>query len=58
MDLKLNNKVAVVLAASKGLGRAIAAALSAEGAKVIIGSRDETELAKQPPKYNSSPVTR
>ena len=46
MDLKLNNKVAVVLAASKGLGRAIAAALSAEGAKVIIGSRDETELAK------------
>jgi 3-oxoacyl-[acyl-carrier protein] reductase len=46
MDLKLNNKVAVVLAASKGLGRAVAAALSAEGAKVIIGSRDETELAK------------
>jgi 3-oxoacyl-[acyl-carrier protein] reductase len=46
MDLKLNNKVAVVLAASKGLGKAIATALSAEGAKVIIGSRDEAELAK------------
>jgi 3-oxoacyl-[acyl-carrier protein] reductase len=46
MDLKLNNKVAIVLAASKGLGRAVATALSAEGAKVIIGSRDETELAK------------
>jgi 3-oxoacyl-[acyl-carrier protein] reductase len=46
MDLKLNNKVAVVLAASKGLGEAIATALSAEGAKVIIGSRDETELNK------------
>jgi len=44
MDLKLDNKVAVVLAASKGLGKAIATALSAEGAKVIIGSRDENEL--------------
>jgi 3-oxoacyl-[acyl-carrier protein] reductase len=46
MDLKLTNKVAIVLAASKGLGRAIATALSAEGAKVIIGSRDEDELKK------------
>jgi len=44
MDLKLNNKVAIVLAASKGLGKAIAMALSAEGAKVIIGSRDEALL--------------
>lgn len=46
MDLKLNNKVAIVLAASKGLGKAIATALSAEGAKVIISSRDEMELNK------------
>ncbi|WP_259066745.1 SDR family NAD(P)-dependent oxidoreductase [Mucilaginibacter sp. X4EP1] len=46
MDLKLTNKVAIVLAASKGLGKAIATALSAEGAKVIIGSRDEGELKK------------
>jgi len=46
MDLKLTNKVAIVLAASKGLGKAIAIALSSEGAKVIIGSRDEGELKK------------
>jgi len=46
MDLQLNNKVAIVLASSKGLGKAIATALSVEGAKVIIGSRDETELRK------------
>jgi 3-oxoacyl-[acyl-carrier protein] reductase len=46
MDLQLTNKVAIVLAASKGLGKAIATALSAEGAKVIIGSRDEMELNK------------
>jgi 3-oxoacyl-[acyl-carrier protein] reductase len=46
MDLKLKDKVAIVLAASKGLGRAIATTLSAEGAKVIIGSRDKEELTK------------
>ena len=46
MDLKLDNKAAIVLAASKGLGKAIAAALSAEGAKVIIGSRDVNELER------------
>jgi 3-oxoacyl-[acyl-carrier protein] reductase len=46
MNLHLNNKVALILAASKGLGRAIATGLSAEGAKVVIGSRDEAELKK------------
>jgi 3-oxoacyl-[acyl-carrier protein] reductase len=46
MDLKLTNKVAIVLAASKGLGKAIATTLSFEGAKVIIGSRDANELNK------------
>jgi len=46
MDLKLKDKVALVLAASKGLGRASALALSAEGAKVAICSRNEDELKK------------
>ncbi|MFD0794794.1 SDR family NAD(P)-dependent oxidoreductase [Mucilaginibacter litoreus] len=46
MDLKLTNKVAIVLAASKGLGKAIALALAAEGARVVIGSRSQTELNK------------
>lgn len=46
MDLKLTNKVAVVLAASKGLGKAIATTLSQEGAKVVIGSRNQEELEK------------
>jgi len=44
MDLKLKGKVAIVLAASKGLGRAIATSLSAEGALVVIGSRNGPEL--------------
>jgi NADP-dependent 3-hydroxy acid dehydrogenase YdfG len=40
MDLGLREKVALVLAASKGLGRASAAALAAEGAAVTIGARN------------------
>lgn len=53
MDLKLTGKVAIVLAASKGLGKAIATTLSAEGAKVIIGSRDEAELTKTAEEINA-----
>ncbi|NCD68710.1 SDR family oxidoreductase [Mucilaginibacter agri] len=44
MDLKLSNKIAIVLAASKGLGRAIATTLADEGATVIISSRNQEQL--------------
>jgi 3-oxoacyl-[acyl-carrier protein] reductase len=46
VDLGLNGKVAVVAASSKGLGRATAARLAAEGASVVVSSRDEAALAK------------
>lgn len=45
MDLNLSGKVALVTAASRGLGKAIAAELSREGAQVIICSRDEARIA-------------
>jgi NAD(P)-dependent dehydrogenase (short-subunit alcohol dehydrogenase family) len=44
MDLKLSGKVAVVTAASKGIGLAIVKALSAEGAHVVAGARDIASL--------------
>jgi 3-oxoacyl-[acyl-carrier protein] reductase len=46
MDLGLSNKSALVLAASKGLGKACALALAREGASVMIGSRDPAQLEK------------
>jgi 3-oxoacyl-[acyl-carrier protein] reductase len=44
MDLGLGGRLAVVTGGSKGLGRAIAAELLAEGAQVVICSRHEAEL--------------
>lgn len=41
MDLGLQGKVALVLAASKGLGRACATALATEGTSVTIGARHQ-----------------
>lgn len=46
MDLGLDGKVALVTASSKGLGRAAAMALSAEGAGVVICARTEETLRR------------
>src|ERR1041385_3400547 len=51
MDLGISGRVAMVAAASKGLGRAIAEALSAEGCRLSVSARtmesrrDATTLA-------------
>jgi len=44
MDLGLRGKVALVAAASKGLGRAVAEELAAEGARVVICARGRDAL--------------
>ncbi len=44
MDLRLKDRRALVTAASRGLGRACAEALAAEGAKVFISSRDAAAI--------------
>jgi 3-oxoacyl-[acyl-carrier protein] reductase len=44
MDLGLRDRVAIVTAASKGLGRGTAEALAGEGAKVLLNARNATAL--------------
>lgn len=46
MDLQLKGKSVVVLASSKGLGKAISTEFAKEGAHVLISSRSEEELEK------------
>ncbi len=42
----LTGKLSLVTGASRGIGRAIAKALAAEGATVVLGARDEAKLAE------------
>ena len=44
MDYQLQGRVALVNAASRGIGRAIAEALAAEGVRVVISSRNQEEI--------------
>ena len=44
MDLELQDKVAIVGGASKGLGRACAEVLAQEGVKVVMCSRTQADL--------------
>jgi len=44
MNLGLEGRIALVMGASRGIGRAIAAALASEGAKVAIASRSAEKL--------------
>ena len=46
MDLELKDKVAIVGGASKGLGRACAEVLAAEGATVVMCSRTAADLER------------
>ena len=44
MDLELTGRVAIVAGGSRGIGRATALALAAEGCRVAIAARDAEQL--------------
>jgi 3-oxoacyl-[acyl-carrier protein] reductase len=46
VDLGIEGRVALVLGASRGIGRAVAAALGREGARVALAARSEATLAE------------
>jgi 3-oxoacyl-[acyl-carrier protein] reductase len=46
MELGIDGRVALVMGASRGIGRGIGAALAREGARVVLSSRSEERLAE------------
>jgi 3-oxoacyl-[acyl-carrier protein] reductase len=55
MDLGLEGKVALVGGASQGIGRAIAAELAAEGARVAISSRSRERIERTAAEIGATP---
>lgn len=55
MDLQLTGRVALVTAASRGLGRACALALASEGMRVAIAARDNEALAALAKEIDAGP---
>jgi short-subunit dehydrogenase len=54
--MNINNKVAIVTGASEGIGKAIAEALAAKGAKLILAARNEQKLAELAHKLGNGAV--
>jgi 3-oxoacyl-[acyl-carrier protein] reductase len=54
MDLGLRDRVAIVTGSSRGIGRAIATALVAEGAQVVLNARGEEALRETQRELGSS----
>ncbi|HIE16571.1 MAG TPA: SDR family oxidoreductase [Dehalococcoidia bacterium] len=58
MDLGIAGKIAIVAAASKGMGKAVAVGLAREGAHLAICARGESELKKTTREITSSTSAR
>jgi len=58
MNLHLANQVAFIAGSSRGIGRAIAAALLAEGARIVLTGRDHEDLTRTHEELASTPELR
>ena len=58
MDLQLNGQKALITGATKGIGRAIADTLAAEGCNVAICARNESDVADAVSELQSSIKTK
>ena len=58
MELELKNKVAIVGGASKGLGRACAQVLADEGVKLVMCSRNQSDLERAAQEIRNIPPQR
>lgn len=56
MDLGLKGKIALVTSSSRGIGKAIALGLAAEGCQVFICSRHPENLAKTAKEIQEKPI--
>ena len=56
MDLGLQGRTALVLAASSGLGLGVARGLAAEGARVLIAGRSRERLEEAGASFEAEPV--
>ena len=60
MDLGFKGRVAIVTGASRGIGKAIALALAAEGAETVLAAQKKRELdetASEIGRYGPAPLT-
>jgi 3-oxoacyl-[acyl-carrier protein] reductase len=57
MDYQLTGRVAVVNAASRGLGRGVAEALAAEGARLVISSRTQADIERAAEQISAAHAT-
>jgi 3-oxoacyl-[acyl-carrier protein] reductase len=57
MDYQLSGRVAIVNAASRGLGRGVAEALAAEGARLVISSRTQADIERAAEQISAAHAT-